>query len=149
VLVPVLRLALTVDEVGGDYPQMATRLIQKEAREGFLPNQAFLENSTFFFWVEEYVHFIFFFFIHLFICAYIVWIISLPCPPPPPSAPYLPCLENSTLIHGSKRKIGTRPSLKVHQFLTNAESHKSTGESCGVSQQTNLILFKTHLYQPQ
>jgi hypothetical protein len=68
VLVPVLRLALTVDEVGGDYPQMATRLIQKEAREGFLPNQAFLENSTFFFWVEEYVHFIFF---SLFIYSYV------------------------------------------------------------------------------
>jgi hypothetical protein len=85
VLVPVLRLALTVDEVGGDYPQMATRLIQKEAREGFLPNQAFLENSTFFFWVEEYVHFFFLYsFIHM--CIYCLDHFS----PLPPTASLCP-----------------------------------------------------------
>jgi hypothetical protein len=31
------------------------------------------------------------FFIHLFICAYIVWAISPLCPLPSPSPPYPPC----------------------------------------------------------
>jgi hypothetical protein len=36
------------------------------------------------------------FFIHLFTCAYIVWVISLPWPLPPPSPPHTPSLPGRT-----------------------------------------------------
>jgi hypothetical protein len=39
-----------------------------------------------------------FFFIHLFICAYIVWAVSPPCPPPPPSPPPPPRFQAEPIL---------------------------------------------------
>jgi hypothetical protein len=45
-------------------------------------------------------HKLFFFFIYIFICAYIVWVISPPAPPPPPSPSYpdLPCFQAEPVL---------------------------------------------------
>jgi hypothetical protein len=39
-----------------------------------------------------------FFKIILFTCAYIVWVISPPCPPPPPSPPFLPQFQAGPVL---------------------------------------------------
>jgi hypothetical protein len=39
-----------------------------------------------------------FFIIHLFTCAYIVWVISPPCPPPPPSLPLSPQFQAGPVL---------------------------------------------------
>jgi hypothetical protein len=39
-----------------------------------------------------------FFFILLFICAYIVWIISPPCPPPPLCSPFSPQFQAGSVL---------------------------------------------------
>jgi hypothetical protein len=45
---------------------------------------------------KGYRYHFFFFFIHIFICAYIVWVISPHCPSHPPSLPHHPSLPGRT-----------------------------------------------------
>jgi hypothetical protein len=48
------------------------------------PHQHLLLCSYFFSMETVFIYlFIYLFFVHLFTCAYIVWVISPPCPPPP------------------------------------------------------------------
>jgi hypothetical protein len=42
--------------------------------------------------------FAFFFLIHLFTYAYIVWVISPPCSPPPPFPPFLPQFQADSVL---------------------------------------------------
>jgi hypothetical protein len=63
--------------------------------------------------IQAWLHFIYFyyscfFFIHLFICAYIVWAISLPYPLPPPSPLHPPHLQAEPVLPSSPILLNSR-----------------------------------------
>jgi hypothetical protein len=72
----------------------------------YLYEDAKEEPSTGSNWERKAQNFVFI--IHLFTCAYNVWVISSPCPPPPPSPP-LPCpFQAEPVMHFSPGPLKSR-----------------------------------------
>jgi hypothetical protein len=53
-------------------------------------------------WVYSFIY------IHLFICAYIVWAISPPCPLPPSSSPFPPRFQEEPVLPSSPNLLKRR-----------------------------------------